>query len=354
MDNPEVKREGKRYGYWVLASIAFLFFISTVVLATLLFGGVVFVRLFSLEKELHDGYIEETLEGRGEAKIVMIPLEGVITSMHTGIVSGEVGQLEGFKKRLDRTKKDANVQAILLRIDSPGGEITACDIIYNEIIKYKKEKGKKVVACMEDFAASGGYYIAAAADKIVAHPTTVTGSIGVILPLINISGLVERYGIEDKSISSGQLKGMGSPLKPMSEEEEAVFKSIVDVMFDRFITVVADGRNMPADDVRRLADGRIYVAEQAKSLGLVDQVGYLSDAIKLTKELAGLKEAKVIGYKKKWGLKDLLSIQTQRPSLESVLPEIPRLMYLWPGFSSIGPVYNFYTPHGGCLTKTNN
>ncbi len=352
MNNPEVKKEGKGLGYWVLVSVAFVFFLSTVILATVLFGGLAFMRAFSLEEEaLKDTYIEETIEGTGEKKIAVIPIEGIIRSGPSALVPDEAGLVESFKKRLGKAREDANVEAVLLSIDSPGGGITASDVIYNELIKYKEEKKKKVVACMEDVAASGAYYIAVSADKVVAHPTTVTGSIGVILPLINVSELIKRYGIEDKSITSGPFKDIGSPLKPMSPEEEAVLRGIVEEMYNRFITVVSKGRNIPLEEVRRLADGRIYTAQQAQSHGLVDQTGYLSDAIKLTKELAGLKEAKVIKYKKKWGIKDLLSLKMNRPSitLDSIAQDVPRLMYLWPGFfNACGPLNNyFYAPFGG-------
>lgn len=368
MDNPEVKREGRGYGYWVLASVAFFFFLSTIILATVLFGGLAFMRAFSLEDEsLKDAYTEETVEGSGEKKIAVIPIEGIIRSGPSTFAPDEAGLVESFKKRLEKAGGDAHVEAILLRIDSPGGGITASDVIYNELIKYKEEKKKKVVACLEDVAASGAYYVAVASDKIVAHPTTITGSIGVILPLINVSELIKRYGIEDKSITSGPFKEIGSPLKPMSPEEEAVLKGIVEEMYTRFITVVSKGRNIQLEDVRGLADGRIYTAQQAQALGLIDQTGYLSDAVKLTKELAGLKEAKVIRYKKKWGIKDLLSFKTNVPSItligggpandNNAFHDVSRLMYLWPGFYNIGgPLNNyFYAPFGGGhLLKTGN
>jgi protease-4 len=343
MENSETKKEGRGYGYWILVSVAFFFFLSTVILGTMLFGGLAFIRAFSLEEEaLRDAYIEETVEGSGQKKIALIPVEGIIRSGPPAVVPDEAGLVESFRKRLEKAKEDANVEAILLGIDSPGGGITASDVIYNELVRYKEDKKKKVVACLGDVAASGGYYVAVSADKIVAHPTTVTGSIGVILPLINVSELIERYGIQDKSITSGPFKDIGSPLKPMTTEEEAVLRGIVEEMYTRFITVVSKGRNIQLEEVRKLADGRIYTAQQAQALGLIDQTGYLSDAIKLTKELAGLKEAKVVRYKKKWGIVDLLNIKTNVPSislsLDNVAPDVPRLMYLWPGFHARGSV----------------
>jgi protease-4 len=338
MDNPQGSKEGRGIGFWVLAFIAFFFFLSSVILTLTLIGSFAAWRvLVPGDRTLKEEYLEETVEGSGEKKIVLIPIQGIIRSESMAFLPDESAVVEVFKKQLEHIKKDARVEALLLRIDSPGGGITASDIIYNEIIKYKEETKKKVVACMGDVAASGGYYISVGADKIVAHPTTVTGSIGVIMPLINVSGLIQRYGIEDKSITSGAMKDIGSPTRPMRPEEEAVLKEIIQEMYNRFVTVISKGRNMDIEDVKRLADGRIYTAQQAQEKGLVDQVGYISDAIKLTKELAGLKEARVIKYRKRWQLSDLFKVVEGR-LLPNASPlgwpsmDFPKLMYLWPGF----------------------
>lgn len=338
MDNPQGSKEGRGIGFWVLTFIAFFFFLSSVILTLTLIGSFAAWRvLVPGDRTLKEEYLEETVEGSGEKKIVLIPIQGIIRSESMAFLPDESAVVEVFKKQLEHIKKDARVEALLLRIDSPGGGITASDIIYNEIIKYKEETKKKVVACMGDVAASGGYYISVGADKIVAHPTTVTGSIGVIMPLINVSGLIQRYGIEDKSITSGAMKDIGSPTRPMRPEEEAVLKEIIQEMYNRFVAVISRGRNMDIEDVKRLADGRIYTAQQAQEKGLVDQVGYISDAIKLTKELAGLKEARVIKYRKRWQLSDLFKVVEGR-LLPNASPlgwpsmDFPKLMYLWPGF----------------------
>ncbi|HHT9118752.1 MAG TPA: signal peptide peptidase SppA [Candidatus Hypogeohydataceae bacterium YC38] len=338
MDNPQRSKEGRGVGFWAMAFLAFFFFLFSVILTLTLIGSFAAWRaLVPGDRVLKEEYLEETVEGSGEKKIVMIPIQGIIRSESMAFLPDESAVVEVFKKQLEHIKKDARVEALLLRIDSPGGGITASDIIYNEIIKYKEETKKKVVACMGDVAASGGYYISVGADKIVAHPTTVTGSIGVIMPLINVSGLIQRYGIEDKSITSGAMKDIGSPTRPMRPEEEAVLKEIIQEMYNRFVTVISKGRNMDIEDVKRLADGRIYTAQQAQEKGLVDQVGYISDAIKLTKELAGLKEARVIKYRKRWQLSDLFKVAGGR-LLPNVSPlgwpsmDFPKLMYLWPGF----------------------
>jgi len=194
---------------------------------------------------------------------------------------------------------------------------------------------------MQDVAASGAYYISAAADKIISHPTTITGSIGVIMPLINIATLAEKYGIEDNSIKSGDMKSIGSPLKKMSDDERKVLYDIVDEMYTRFVNIIAVGRNMEIEDVRKLADGRIYTGKQALDNGLVDQLGYIDDAITLAKDTAGLKEAKIIKYKRMFNLAEifagsidnLFGNRTIKFSIyASADNDFPGFMYLWTGY----------------------
>ncbi len=341
MDSRQSPREGRGMGFWAAASVAIFFFLSTIFLVAMLIGSFSAWRSLITEEEApEEKYIEEVVEGSGDKKIVLVPVEGVIRSVQTALLPDDTGVVENFKKQLEYIKKDDKVEAIVLQVESPGGEITASDIMYDEILKYREEKKKKVVVLMGDVAASGGYYISVAADKIVAHPTTITGSIGVMLPLINISGFINRYGIEDKSITSGDMKDLGSPTRPMRPEEKAVLEGIIREMYKRFVSIIAAGRNMPLEEVERLADGRIYTAQQALDNGLVDQLGYISDAIELAKELAGLDEALVVKYRRKWRLGDLLKVvqKMSSPGVQRLVEwprmEFPRLMYLWlPGFT---------------------
>lgn len=341
MDDRQAKKEGRGMGFWAAAAVAVFFFLSSLLLVAMILGSLTAWSPFLGEgKMLDNEYTEEIVEGSGDKKIVLVNIKGIISTASDSFLSSGSGTVEGFKKQLKHIKEDEQVEAVLLLIESPGGGITASDIIYNEILRYKEEKGKKVVVLMGDVAASGGYYISVAADKIIAHPTTITGSIGVILPLMNISELINKYGIEDASITSGDMKDIGSPTRPMRPEEKAVLDGIIQQMYERFVSVIATGRNMPVEEVKKLADGRIYTAQQALEGGLVDQLGYLSDAIETTKEMAGLDEALVVKYKRKWGLGDLFSI-VQKITLPGVhqffqWPEMetPRLMYLWlPGFT---------------------
>ncbi len=341
MDNQQSQKSGRGIGFWASASVAVFFFLCTFFLIIMMLSSLTaWKSLVTGEQALDGDYVEELIEGSGDKKIVLVTIEGIITTSPTALHPGESGTVEGFKKQLEYIKKDDQVAAILLQIESPGGGITASDIIYNEILRYREDSKNKVVVLMGDVAASGGYYIAVAADKIIAHPTTITGSIGVIMPLINVSELISKYGIEDKSITSGDMKDLGSPTRPMRPEEKAVLEGIIQEMYERFVSVIATGRNMPVDEVKKLADGRIYTAQQALDGGLVDQLGYFSDAIAQAKELAGLDEARVVRYKKKWGLEDLFKIAQGitppgvRRFLEWPVMDSPRLMYLWlPGFT---------------------
>ncbi|MDO8127413.1 MAG: signal peptide peptidase SppA [Candidatus Brocadiales bacterium] len=341
MDNPQAQREGRGVGFWAAASVAIFFFLCTFFLVAMMIGSLTaWKSLVAGAEAPEDKYIEEVVSGSGDNKIAILPIRGIIRTEPTALLPDDTATVESVQERLKHVKKDDKVKAVLLLIDSPGGGITASDVMYNDILKYRKDLGKKVVVLMGDVAASGGYYIAAAADKIIAHPTTVTGSIGVILPLINISDLIHRYGIKDDSITSGPLKDIGSPTRPMTPEEKEILEGIIHDMYERFVSVVAAGRNMPIEKVKTLADGRIYTAQQALEDGLVDKLGYLSDAIEQAKELAGLDEALVITYEKKWSLSDLFKIAQgiTPPNVRRLFewPEMdtPRLMYLWlPGFT---------------------
>jgi protease-4 len=261
----------------------------------LLLAGCVFIDLPK------DGPLAElVIGGKGANKIAVIGISGVITS------KGRSGPL-GLKSKtpitarvseeLDLISSDDRVKAVIIKINSPGGSVTTCDIIAHELKLFKEKRDIPIVAILMDVAASGGYYIAAAADKIIAHPTTITGSIGVIAFSINASGLMEKIGITDQSIKSGDFKDLGSPLREMTKEERVVLQSVIDSLYERFLDVVEEGR--PALDrveLTRIADGRIYTAAQALNLKLIDEIGYMDSAVEAAKELAGIDSATLVTY----------------------------------------------------------
>ncbi len=245
--------------------------------------------------------LEETvLQGDRGPKILLLDLDGVISETPTpgGVLEPEQpGAVARVREQLDRARRDPEVRALLLRIDSPGGTVTASDLVYREIQRFRQERALPVVAQLMGTAASGGYYVAQAADEIVAHPTTVTGSIGVIYFGVNVAGLMEKLGIEDQTLTTGSFKDAGSPLRRMTPAERTQLRSILLDMQAEFERVVDAGRpKLDAAAVRALADGRIFSAAQAHERGLVDRIGDLQISIDVAKQRAGLGDARIVSY----------------------------------------------------------
>lgn len=213
------------------------------------------------------------------------------------VVEGTIDDADLAIKELKRFGEMGGIKAVVVRIDSPGGEVAATQEIYGAIEKLKKKK--PVIASLGSMAASGGYYIASACHQIVSNPGTLTGSIGVIMELANVEELMRKVGLKGYSIKSGPHKDVGSPLRPLSPEGRAILQALVDDVHGQFVRAVAKGRNLPEPKVRQLADGRVYSGEQAKRLGLVDQLGNMDDAIDLAATRGGIKGAPEIIYS--WG-----------------------------------------------------
>ncbi len=246
---------------------------------------------------------EKVIGGSGPDRILLVDVSGIIRDEgEAGLLGIEtrMSTLARIKEELTKAEKDKGVKAVILRINSPGGAVTTCDIINHEISVFKARRKIPVVAELMDVAASGGYYVAVAADKIVAHPTTVTGSIGVVAYGINAGGLMEKLGISNQTIKSGDKKDIGSPLRQMTDEERAILSSIIDDMFKRFLNAVIEGRKnshmFAPEELKVISDGRVFTADQALSLKLVDSIGYLEDAESLARKLAGIKDATLITY----------------------------------------------------------
>lgn len=243
---------------------------------------------------------ETTVSGSGKEKILIIDISGIISEEQRRGLAGlseEPDMVARIKEELKMAARDNHMKAIILRINSPGGTVTASDMIYHEIEQFKKNTHIKVVACIMDLGASGGYYVAVSADRIIAHPTTVTGSIGVIMLNLSVEGLLQKIGVKDTSIKTGEYKDMGSPLKTMTEEERKIFQGVMDTLYERFLTVIAENRKeLSPEKLRSLADGRIFTAQQALEHGLIDQIGYLDEAVSLAKKESGLTGARVVIY----------------------------------------------------------
>jgi protease-4 len=242
---------------------------------------------------------EQVIAGKGKDKIVMVDITGMITTEESGTLLGasrERGMVAVVREQLDRARSDKRVKALVLRINSPGGSVTASDTLYHEINKFRDETGVKVVAHFTDTAASGAYYLALAADRIIAQPTTITGSIGVTMLRVDATGLMQKIGVRATQISSGPEKAMGSPFQEMSAEERKIFQSMIDSLFDRFFKLVVKERNLAPERARQFADGRIYTAAEAKEAGLIDDIGYLQDSFTDAKKLANIEKAVIVAY----------------------------------------------------------
>ncbi|MBT3199024.1 MAG: signal peptide peptidase SppA [Phycisphaerales bacterium] len=276
-------------------------------------------------------------------KIAVVDVSGVIFNDRSkGLLGSGENPVSLFIEKMDKAQADPNVCALLLRINSPGGGVTASDIMYNRIQEYKTATGKPVVAVLVDVAASGGYYIACAADEIIAHKTTITGSIGVIVQAVSFAGTMDKIGVTAQAITSGKMKDMGSPLKPLDPADIKVLQGVVDDFYAKFVAVVDAGRpKLTTAQVKTLADGRIFTADEALANGLVDSLGYMDQALAVAKTRSGSDRVRAVMYGRPVG---------HRANAYSMAPEVgaqfnlinvdtttlmsmarPNFMYLWSG-----------------------
>jgi protease-4 len=243
---------------------------------------------------------EFTLEGTEKGKVLVIPIRGVISDApRRGLFRPGPSMVQEVVSQLRLAERDDEVRAVLLKIDSPGGSTAASDVLYHEMLAFKKRTKAKVVVAMMDVAASGAYYVALPSDFILAHPTTVTGSVGAIFTLPKVAGLMEKIGLDVEVNKSGKNKDMGSPFRETTKREQEILQGLANDMGERFLGLVAKHRNLDQEALADVSSGRVYLARQALQLGLVDRVGYLSDALLEAKKLAGLPEdSKVVVYRR--------------------------------------------------------
>lgn len=243
--------------------------------------------------------------GRGfsPGKIAILEVEGMILNMKTGgFMQPTENELSRFTQELELAANDPDVKAVVLRVNSPGGTVTASDVMYQQVQRFKAKTHKPVVASLQDVAASGAYYVSCASDKIVAHPTSVVGSIGVIFNTFNISGTLDKIGAKSEAIKSGPLKDMGSPFKDLDPQARAVMQGMVDEYYKRFVEIVTTNRPIRDSETTKLiTDGRVFSGTRAAELGLVDRTGLLDDAIEEAKSMAKAPEAKVVIYRRPYG-----------------------------------------------------
>ena len=317
--------------------------IALVVAALAPFATGCFVSLGNVALLDHERPLEETtVEGEGRDKVLLVDVSEVITDTPTkrafGLVEEE-STLARIQSELKRAADDEHVRALVLRINSPGGGATASDQIYSEIVRFKRERKIPVVAALGDLAASGGYYVACAGDRIVAHPTTVTGSIGVILMNLNLEGLLGKVGVRNETYKAGAHKDLLSPFRGATPDERRIIQSVLDTMHARFISVVRESRpGLDAKRVPELTDGRIFDAPQAVAAGLVDEIGDLRLAIAVAERAAGIEKARVVMYHRgSESRENIYSAANGLPAQVNLMPvdlgmlaeRGPRFMYLW-------------------------
>ena len=291
---------------------------------------------------------EATVEGEGRAKVLLVDVSNLITDAPTkrafGLVEEE-GTVARIEAELKKAADDRRIKAVVLRINSPGGGVTASDQIYSDLVRFKRERDLPVVAALGDLAASGGYYVACAADRIVAHSTTVTGSIGVILMNLNVEGLLGKVGVRNETFKAGEHKDLLSPFRGATPEERRIVQSILDDLHARFIAVVRESRpRLDATRLAELTDGRICGASQALAAGLVDEIGDLRQAIAAAKAAANLETARIVMYHRPDEPREnIYSGARGLPTQVNLLPvdlgalagSGPRFMYLWaPGLGN--------------------
>lgn len=286
---------------------------------------------------------ERVVSGEGDAKILLLDLTGPITSEEaTGPlgIGGRESTLARLEAELNRAADDDAIRALVLRVNSPGGTVTASDVIYERLMRFKAERRLPLLVQMMDVAASGGYYAALAGDEIVASPTTVTGSIGVVFTNISVAGLMDKLGVRDQTVATGVMKDIGSPLRPMTPAERQVIETLIDGMQARFVGLVKERRpRLTAEMAATMVDGRVFNADQALAGGLVDDIGYLDGTIARARQLAGVREARVIRYRRPDEFGDSIYARAGGPAQvtqvslldldDRQLPPGPHFLYLW-------------------------
>ena len=303
------------------------------------------IKLFS---DTIDPLKEFTLEGSGTDKILLIPVNGLISDRpKKGLIHTSASLVEQIVSQINKAEKDKQIKAVLFKINSPGGTITGSDLLYHEISSFKERTGTKITVSMMDVATSGAYYISLPADLIMAHPTTVTGSVGVIYLQPKVGGLMDKIGLGVDVKKYGKNKDMGSPFRDSSEEEQKLMQKAVNDFGERFIRLVQKHRKPERQALSEISTARVFLAEEALKLGLVDKIGYLSDAVKESKMLAGIsKDARVVVYRRNEFPEDnyynTAGIASEDLNISVINIELPESLslktgfyYLWPGAMAI-------------------
>ena len=298
------------------------------------------VKLFT---DATDPLKEFTIEGSGGDKILLVSIRGLISdNPQKGLLSSSPSMVQQVVSQLKKAEQDKGIKAVLFKINSPGGTITASDLLYHEILSYKERTNAKVIVCMMDMATSGGYYMSLPADMIMAHPTSLTGSVGVIFLQPKVMGLMDKLGLGVDVKKYGKNKDMGSPFRESTEEEQKLFQITINHLGERFTSLVQMHRKLDPQALAEISTARLFLAEEALRLGLIDKIGYLSDAVKETKLLANLSgDSRVVLYRRAEhpddNLYSIAGVATEDSRLSLINIELPESLNLTTGFYYIWP-----------------
>lgn len=335
---PPPKRTG-----WVVYAVCLTILLFVSLLANLVLLGFA-LRGGDGKLGLHRSRLQEELidgDTHSRNKIAVIYLTGLISSTGDGNYPDE-GMVGEIRAQLHEAAADPNVKAILLRINSPGGEVVASDAIYNAVVEVR-DSGKPVVAWMESVAASGAYYVAVGADHIMATDMTITGSIGVIMQTLSFGGLMEKIGIQAHTFRSGKYKDLLNPTREPTEEEKALVQGLIMEVYDKFAGIVAAERDLDLDELKaNLADGRIFSGRQAEAAGLIDGLGYFDDAVAKAQELAGIEDAQLIRYLLPFNFRNLFRFGGAARPVKFEVQLSPHDLRLEPGKLFFLPAYLFH------------
>ena len=285
---------------------------------------------------------EIVLQGEGPGKILLIDVRGIINNQKDHAFTGAtiaLGMVEWVREVIAKAEKDDDIKALLIKVNSPGGTVTASDLILHELLLYKKKHEIPVYVHVMDLAASGGYYIALAGDEIVAHPTSLIGSIGVIAFKVNLENLMGKIGVDWEVVKSGDKKDFMSPFRSFTDEERMLFQKTIDNFHNRFVSIIAENRSgLDIEEVKALADGRVYDSTQAMRLKLIDGIGYISDTVERIKVKLENSALQVITYQREGDYKsNLYSLSPQPPAFNLINLNLglkpqalsPYFLYLW-------------------------
>lgn len=304
---PLIARQPRRTG-WVVYSVIVTFFLFLSILANLVMFAFAFSGGQSVTSGHRASYEEQFIDGDTDTrnKIVVVYLAGVISSSADGYTSEE-GMVGDIKNQLQQAEDDDRVKAIVIRINSPGGEVVASDTIYQAVAEARSKK--PVVASIDTVGASGAYYVAVGADYIIAPDLSITGSIGVILQSFSVADLMGKIGVKSYTFKSGRYKDVLNPTREPTDAEKALVQDLIMEVYEKFVGIVAEERKLNVDELKSgLADGRILSGKQAKDAKLIDDTGYFEDAVEKAKDLAKIKKAKIIRYVPPFSLRNALRI----------------------------------------------